>query len=248
MELPRLDAELLLSHLLEIRRLDLYLQFERPLSSAELADYKALIKRRVNNEPVACIIGKKEFWSRDFIVSPAVLIPRPDTEVLVEVVLDFIKSSEKNEELSGFEFGIGSGNIAITLLAELPKSNITAIETSVEAIDIAKKNADFHGVSDRLEITSHELGDTGDKYNFIVSNPPYIPTSEINELPPSVKDYEPHEALDGGEGGLKFYRVLTPWASAHLKEGGFYAVEIGEEQGDAVKEIFEGEGFKDVRV
>jgi len=262
-ESSRLDAEILLSHLLHVRRLDLYLQFERPLHKKELADYKALIKRRVNNEPVAYIVGKKEFWSRDFVVTRDVLIPRPDTEVLVEVVLDELKSyiqkekgRGKKEEIFGFEVGVGSGNIAVTILSELKDVEISAIEKSEKAVKVASQNANLHGVQDRLQITQEDIFDyTNTKhetqnhsYDFIISNPPYCRTGEIQKLPATVRDFEPVDALDGGEDGLKYYRVLTEWSWNHLKENGFLAVEIGEDQGEVVLKMFQDAGFSGVKI
>jgi len=250
-ESARLDAELLLAYLLKLKRLDLYLQFERSLNKQELADYKALIKRRVNNEPVAYMIGKKEFWSRDFFVSPAVLVPRPDTEVLVEVVLDEIKKGlgGRDKGLVGFEFGIGSGNIAVTLLMEVQKLSMVAIEASENAIEVARKNMEFHGVMERLALShAQTLDSISGQFDFIVSNPPYIKHSELKELPETVKNYEPIEALDGGEDGLKYYRVLTGWASGHLNDQGLLAVEIDEDQGATVKRLFKEAGFQNVHI
>lgn len=260
-ETARLDAEILLSHVLGLRRLELYLKFDRPLRATELAQFKKLIRRRADQEPVAYIVGKKEFWSREFSVSPAVLIPRPDTEVLVEAVLERFKIVQgpgsrvqgvEEAEIVGFEFGPGSGNIAVTLLAEMAGLKMKAVDASPKAIETAKKNAELHGVAERLTLyCSTTLGRgpwTLEKYDFIVSNPPYCQSSEWERLPTTVRDYEPRRALNGGKDGLRFYRVLTPWAAGHLKEGGFLAVEIGQEQGAAVTALFEEVGFKRVAV
>jgi len=246
-ESPRLESEILLAHSLGMKRLDLYLQFDRPLEAGELADYKALIKRRTGNEPSAYIVGKKEFWSRDFEVTKDVLIPRPDTETLIQTVLDEIK--EKDREMKAFEMGLGSGVIAITLALELKNLTVDAVEVSASAAEIARKNADKHGVIERIKITEADFLTTDEgNYDFIVSNPPYIRKKEITELESTVKDYEPTGALDGGESGLKYYKPLAEFAKRHLNAGGFIAIEIGEDQGKDVENIFKETGFKNVEI
>lgn len=240
----RLESEILLAHILRLKRLDLYLQFDRLLLPTELADYKALIKRRCQGEPVAYIVGKKEFWSRDFLVNRDVLIPRPETEMLVQVVLDTVM--EQGQALIGLELGLGSGCLAITLLAELLDLTMQAIEVSPKAIEVAKKNAVSHGVGARLAIV---LGDfltyqSDMTYNFIVSNPPYVTDGEMATLPPTVRDFEPVNAFNAGNDGLKFYEPIAAFAATHLRENGFIAVEIAETQGVAVTEIFKSRGFK----
>jgi release factor glutamine methyltransferase len=232
----RLDAELLLAHVLNLRRLDLYLQFDRPLLPAELAAFKALVKRRSEHEPVAYIIGLKEFRSRDFLVSPAVLIPRPDTEILVDEALKKISA----EESHGLEIGLGSGCIAISLLAERPNLTMTAWEISPEAAAIAKQNAEKHAVTERLhiEICDARNQNPETKFDFLISNPPYIRSAEIAGLQKSVAGYEPKLALDGGEDGLDFYRLIAKQAQIWLHKTGWIAVEIGEDQGQATLALF----------
>lgn len=251
LDTPRLDAELLLAHSLGLKRLDLYLKFDQLLKPEELANFKVLLKRRVAHEPAAYIIGKKEFWSREFEVTRDVLIPRPDTEILIECVLDALKRCRGgvSPPALGFEMGVGSGIIAVTLLAECPELNMTAIDVSEAAIAVAQKNAQRHGVSSRLKMIQKDfLADDAfsgihDTFNFIVSNPPYISTREMAVLPPSVKDFEPHLALDGGEGGLRFYHKVLDLALSRLNTHGFVAVEIGEDQGEAVVQLFREAGF-----
>ncbi len=257
---PRLDAELLLSHYLGLKKIDLYLQFDRPMNVAELSEFKAIIKRRINHEPVAYITHKKEFWSREFHVSSDVLIPRPETELLIESILDWvIENNFQDKEISGYEIGLGSGNIAITLLSELPNLKMTAIEISSKAIAIAKKNAEYHGVGERLNIVEGDvvraygpkdlvaLGEEN-QYDIIVSNPPYVAESEKDKLPPSVREHEPGEALFAKEEGLVFYPCIKNFAENSLREEGIIAVEIGETQGNKVSEIFTKAGYKDVVV
>lgn len=245
-ESARLDAELLLAHTLKIRRLDLYLQFDRPLKPEELADYKSLLQRRIFHEPVAYITGKKEFWSREFFVTPDVLIPRPDTEVLIEVARE-----NMSEKKHGFEIGLGSGILAITLLLEFPELKMTAIEVSEKAIAVAKKNADFHHVSDRLEIIHGDFFKeqiSKNSYDFIISNPPYVSESEMLTLSPTILKYEPQNALIAGPQGLDFYPAIAEFSRNHLKENGFVAVEMGETQAESVKNIFLKSGFLTLQI
>lgn len=237
---PRLDAELLLSHLLKIERLQLYLKFDRPMSEEELAAFKALIQRRIKGEPVSYIRNVKEFWSLSFKVGPGVLVPRPDTEILLERVKEIFR--EKENPLNILDIGTGSGNLAIALAKEFPKSKITAMDISFDALKYARENAELNGVDSQIEfiqkdfLTSSNLRTT--IYDLIVSNPPYISSSVIETLDPGIQKYEPRIALDGGPDGLDFYREIGESAPLLLKKGGVLIVEIGEDQGDTVKEIF----------
>ena len=290
LESPRLEAEVLLAHLLNLKRIDLYVQFERILAPDELASFKALLKRRVDHEPLAYIVGKKEFYSRDFFMTPDVLIPRPETEMLVKVVLNNFKMGQRSKvegpkssdqhlpaealakegpatsdgRVRGLEIGLGSGCISITLLLEIPTLTMDAIEISEKAIGIARKNAEKHGVVDRLNasVCDFLMACTGTRlrngqakfcaptsgYDFIVSNPPYISTAEMNHLPETVKKFEPRIALEAGDEGLSFYPKIAEFAKNHLKTGGFLAVEIGEDQGYRAKTIFEEHGLSGVEV
>lgn len=249
-ESARLDAELLLGHVLNLPRLQLYVQYDRPLTPAELTAFKALVKRRARFEPTAYIVGKKEFWSREFIVTPAVLIPRPDTEVLVEEVLK--KTKDHTGILNAFEVGLGSGCIAVTLLAEKPDLNVTAVEISEDAIAVARENVTRHGVSERLTIVHGDFlgGEFRDeaRYDFIVSNPPYVAEREFQTLPESVKGHEPRQALVAEKEGLAFYEKLANFVETNLNPGGFITVEIGDTQGMAVADLFRRSGLTDVRV
>ncbi|MCP5464523.1 MAG: peptide chain release factor N(5)-glutamine methyltransferase [Deltaproteobacteria bacterium] len=253
-ETPRLEAEILLCHVLGLRRIDLYLQFEKPLSQDELKSFKALIKRRLDNEPVAYLVGKKEFWSRDFFVSSDVLIPRPDSEHLIEVVLDHIKTlpKEKRESpMRAFELGLGSGCLSITLLNELPQLSVVGLDYSAEALAVARKNAEYHGVDARLHFEQGDFlkSDFWDaSYDVVVSNPPYVSETEFNDLSATVKDHEPRLALVADDNGLAFYPKIATFAKKNLNENGVVVVEIGESQGMAVKKFFEDAGFSDVLV
>lgn len=261
---PRLDAEILLSHVLQMPRLNLYLNFDRPLMDTELDSYRKLIKRRVAHEPVAYITGQKEFYSRVFSVTREVLIPRPETEILVDTVLKHLNTSPSplggegrgegghGADLHGLEVGPGSGCIAVTLLCEQVNLKMTAVEISPKAAEIAKANAQKYQVEDRLQIVvtdflnddwKSKLADPENKFDFLVSNPPYATTDEIKTLMPDVKDHEPHLALDGGKDGLTFYRLIAARALELVKKNGFVAVEIGETQGQDVTEIFTAQGL-----
>lgn len=245
----RLDAEILLGHVLNLPRLQLYVQFDRPLTASELTAFKDLVKRRSRHEPTAYIVGKKEFWSREFEVTPAVLIPRPDTEVLVETALKNLKGKV---EPRGFEMGLGSGCVAVTLLAEIPDLLMTAVEISPDAAAVARKNAERHGVTDRLTAFETDFlnGNFRDEtpYDFIVSNPPYVAGSELATLPETVRDFEPRHALVAEKNGLAFYEKLAAFAGTNLRPGGFIAVEIGETQGEAVSGLLRDAGLEGVSV
>lgn len=251
----RLDAELLLAHVLNLPRLQLYMQFDRPLTAGELATFKEFVKRRSRFEPVAYITGKKEFWSREFLVKTGVLVPRPDTEVLIEAILEQLKL-RSNTELTGFEMGTGSGAIAVTLLAELPHLKMTAVENSPVACEVTLANAGKHGVAVRLNLINTDFTeysqlsthDSSLKIDFIISNPPYVAEHEFAMLPLDVRDHEPAAALLGGVDGLDYYRLLAPFARRVLAIGGFIAVEIGETQGLAVSEIFIDAGLSEITV
>lgn len=252
-ESARLESEILLAHLLNLRRLDLYLQFERPLSSAELTDYKALIKRRLDHEPSAYIVGYREFWSKKFFVTPDVLIPRPDTESLIELILDHWSAQTDRPRWQGFELGLGSGNISLTLLSEISDLEMTGVDVSSEAIAICQKNTEFHGLEDRLQIINANFLDGNvvpqdGQFNLIVSNPPYISEDQMEGLSQTVKDFEPHKALVADDQGLIFYKKLMSFANQHLLKDGLIAVEIGEDQGQAVEEIFKEAGLCQVTI
>lgn len=249
---PRLDAELLLAHLLGCDRIKLYMQFDRLLTEAELKEFKKMIQRRVQGEPVSYIRGIKEFWSLPFKVGPGVLVPRPDTEVLVESVKCYVSLVKPQGNLEILDIGTGSGNIAIALAKEFPDAKVTAIDISEEALCYARENAKLNNVETRLEFIKLDFFTHNPSrtilYDIIVSNPPYISTSVLETLDPGIKNYEPRQALDGGISGLDFYEKIGQSARALLKSKGMLVVEIGEDQTLAVTEIFQREGFVDIEV
>jgi release factor glutamine methyltransferase len=232
-ENARLESEWLLSDALGLDRVGLYLNFDRPLNSAELARYRGMVSRRAKREPLQHILGSQEFMGLEFEVSPAALIPRHDTVTLVEEAIKRCRGGEKI-----LDIGLGSGCIAVALAKKLPQVNVFGVEKSSSALELASRNAAKHGVT--LEIAKGSLFEPfeGLLFDIVVSNPPYIPTGEIPSLQPEVRDYEPVEALDGGPDGLDFYRMIIPSASEHMSPGGWLMFEVGAGQSDSVKGIF----------
>lgn len=248
---PRLDAEVLLAFLLKIDRLQLYLKFERPVNAQELSAFKALIKRRVKGEPVSYIRGIKEFWSLNFHVGPGVMVPRPDTEILVEKVAGGREQGAGNSPLNILDIGTGSGNIAIALAKEFSHSKISAVDISADALKYARDNARLNDVASQIDFVEEDFFSCSllpAPFHLIVSNPPYIPSEIIETLDPGIREYEPRLAFDGGADGLDFYRRMIQSAFSLLKPGGVLAVEIGEDQGSSVKEIFNQAGLKEIEV
>lgn len=229
---PRLDAEVLLSHILQCDRLYLYVHFDQPLQEAELAAFRDCVKKRAQRVPVAYITGHKEFMGLDFRVTPAVLIPRPDTEILVEAVGQRLAEQPAPRLL---DLGTGSGAICISLLCQRPEATAVTVDVSAAALDVAAGNAAALGVADRLELRCGDLWAPvkAEKYTAIVSNPPYITAAEMKELTPEVLQ-EPHLALTDHGDGLAFYRRIVRQAAAHLEPGGFLALEVGQGQAAAV--------------
>lgn len=229
---PRLDAEVLLSHILGKERLYLYTNFDQPLTAEELAQYREAVKKRAMREPVAYITGSKEFMGLNFSVSPAVLIPRPDTEILVEEAVSRLAA---NTQPVVADLGTGSGAIIVSVLAKLPTGKGVAVDISAEALTVAAENARRQGVADRVKFCQRDMMKwvPDDKFDAILSNPPYIPDSHIAGLSAEVRQ-EPCLALAGGTDGLNFYRRIVSFGAEHLKPNGFIAVEVGINQADQV--------------
>ena len=234
---PRLDAEVLLSHVLGVKRIYLYVNFEKPLVADELSLYREFVKRRANHEPVAYIIGEREFMGLKFTVSSAVLVPQPDTETLVGATMDRLSGGEDERVL---DIGTGSGAIILSLLHYMPELTGVAVDISPEALKVAQANATELGLESRVSFVEGDLtspfgGVTNDdeKFNAIVSNPPYIKKDEIKTLAPEVQA-EPHIALDGGADGLDFYRRLVANTAQLIRDGGFLAVEVGADEANDV--------------
>jgi release factor glutamine methyltransferase len=229
---PRLDAEVLLSHILGKDRMYLYVNFDQPLEAGELAAFREAVKQRARRVPVAYITGRKEFFGLSFAVTPSVLIPRPDTEVLVEAALRRLQGREAPLLL---DVGTGSGAIVISLLHKLPAARAVAVDISADALAVAAGNAARLGVAGRLEFARGDLlaPAEGRSFDAIVSNPPYIATTELAGLDPEL-GFEPRAALAGGADGLDFYRRLVAGSATYLRPEGFLAVEVGAGQAAAV--------------
>lgn len=243
---PRLEAEMLLAHALGTTRMGLYLEFDKPLDREEVARYRSLVRRRARGEPSAYLVGGREFWSLRFDVGPGVLIPRPETERLVEEALEGMGGAGRFLDL-----GTGSGAIAVALLAERPAWSGVAVEISPSAAASARRNAEKSGVAARLDLREGDLFGpvTGERFDLVVSNPPYIPTGEIETLATEVALHEPREALDGGADGLDLIRRIVEGAADHLASGGLLLVEFGAGQGERVQKITEGGGgYREVRI
>jgi len=235
----RLDAEILLADILKFDRVGLYLNFDRPLVPDELAAFRERVRRRAAREPVQYILGRAEFWSLPFRVAPTVLIPRPDTEVLVEEAVKRLSTP-----CTVLDAGTGSGAIAIALACEVPQAVVTAVDICPDALVIAAENARSNGVEERIRLVKGDFAALPEgPFDMIVSNPPYIPEGEMTGLMPEVRDHEPRLALCGGEDGLDPYRVLVKESPRRLRPGGWLVVEVGIGQAKDVARMMEAGGF-----
>ena len=239
----RLDAELLLGCALGMSREELMVAATRKVSVAESDRYEDLLRRRLNREPLAYITGQQEFWSLGFLVSCDVLVPRPETETLVERALKHLAAINNREAPRILELGTGSGAIAVALASELPQAEIVATEIAPAALAIARRNASRNGVSNAIRFLQGDLFTALDQelekeFDLIVSNPPYIPRGEIAHLEAEVSRWEPRAALDGGVDGLDFSRRIIEEAPGYLRQGGAVAVEIGAAIGSLVLALF----------
>ena len=237
-ENPRLEAEWMLCEALSLDRVGLYLNFDKPLSDAELAAYRGMVARRAKREPLQYILGSQEFMGMDFEVCPAVLIPRHDTEVLVTEAL-----KRAGETGSILDIGTGSGCVAIAIAKALPEAKVCSVDVSGEALAVARGNAERNGVSIEFHQGSLFEPFAGRRFDMIVSNPPYIPAAELPTLQQEVRGFEPMNALDGGEDGLDFYRRITQQAPEHLNPGGWLIFEVGAGQAPQVLELLASCGF-----
>ncbi len=245
---PRASAEVLLAHVLGASRLDLYLRHDQPLTGEELAAFKALVVRRRNGEPVAYLTGHKEFWSLDFQVRPGVLIPRPETEILVSAALEAVAAlaaAQGNDQSGkpagaafwGLEIGVGSGAVVVALAKELPRTKWLALDISAPALAVARDNARRHGVADRLHLVRGDLLagiKPGPRFALLVANLPYVPRAQWEGLPREIRDFEPEEAFRGGEDGLDLIRGVSRVAHDYLQPGGGLALEVAAGQADKV--------------
>lgn len=244
---PSIDARLLLEVAAGVSRTDILTDPYRVLSDETVAAYEAMIERRLKREPVSRILGRKGFWKIMLNVTPDVLSPRPDTEAILDVVLPAFEPGRAFEMI---DIGTGSGAILLAVLAERPAARGVGTDISFEALAVAKENASSLELDNRAAFlrTEWAAGFGDHSFDLVVSNPPYIPSADIAGLDPEVRDHDPHLALDGGPDGLEPYRLLAPEIMRILKPGGIFAVEIGWDQGDAVKALFDAAGFTDVKV
>lgn len=232
---PQLDADLLLAYQLQTTRERLLADLDRPLQLEEVEGYRSLVARRAAYEPVAYIIGHKEFFGLDFVVTPAVLIPRPETEVLVEVALALAR---QYQILSIAEVGVGSGAVAVALATHLPDTRVYVTDISQGALEIAAQNCLRHGVAERVLLLQGDLLEPLPRpVGLVVANLPYLTTTELASLPPDVADYEPRRAIDGGLDGLDHLRRLLEQAPSHLQPPGGVVLEIGPGQASTLAEL-----------
>ncbi|MDZ7623076.1 MAG: peptide chain release factor N(5)-glutamine methyltransferase [Ignavibacteriaceae bacterium] len=248
-ESPRTNAELLLADILNCKRLDLYLSFERPLSEDEVQKYREYIKRRGNFEPLQYVIGKVEFYGLELKVNPSVLIPRPETELMVENILN---QFPKDEKLIILDIGCGSGNIAIALAVNLPLSKIVSTDVSEEALLVAKENSERHKVSERIKFVKHNIlkNDLNSfpMFDIVVSNPPYVSKESYLTLQKEIKNFEPAIAVTEESDGYTFYREISAKASAKLNENGKLFFEVAQGQSEQVVEIMTKNNFKNIGI
>jgi release factor glutamine methyltransferase len=248
-ENPRLNAELLLARSLNLSREGLYMQLQDQLKEEKKEVFERLIRRRITGEPLQYILGHQEFWSVDFQVDPRVLIPRPETELLVEQSLQILSEISFQRIPSVLEIGTGSGAVAISLAKEMKDIFLVATDISRDALLVAEENARSAGVLGRIEFVNGNLFDPfrlyreGELFDLILSNPPYVDHSEIQRLSRGVRSYEPIIALDGGKGGLEIYQSITSQATFYLKKGGWLLLEVGQGQAQKVAEQIERSGF-----
>ena len=248
-ESPRINAEHLLSHVLKRKRLELYLSFDKPLNEDETNLYRELIRRRGTTEPLQYILGSVEFYGLEFRVTRDVLIPRPETEILVEKI---IESFDKNSHLKILDIGTGSGNIAISLAKNFNNAKITGLDVSGEALAIAKENSRLNNVNgnvkfEMLDVLNKNFNSEV-KYDVIVSNPPYVSVKEYPELRPELNVYEPRIALTDENDGLNFYRVISEKSKNILEKDGQIFYEIGQGQTNEIKNILEKNNFSDIKI
>lgn len=241
-ETPRLDTEILLAHARGCRRIQLYTDFDVVLSDDVRARMRDLVQRRAKAEPVAYLVGHREFYSLDFQVTPDVLIPRPDTETLVLAALELAKPLESPRVL---DLGTGSGCVAIAISVNHKTANVTAVDLSDAALEVARGNAERHKVADRIRFLHGDLFiplEAGEQFNLIVSNPPYISTADIERLHEDVRLHEPHSALDGGPNGLAVIERIIADAADHLRDGGALLLEMSPEQAEKITRSLESTG------
>jgi release factor glutamine methyltransferase len=241
-ESPRLDAEVMLAHVLDWQRVQLYTHYDEEVGETARSAFRDLVRRRAEGSPVAYLVGRKEFYSLPLEVSPAVLIPRPESEF---VVVEFLEVARHQAQVRAVDVGTGSGCLAIACTHQHPSARFVAIDISPRALEVARRNAEKHGVVDRIDFRQGDLLEpvaTEGPFDVIVSNPPYIPSEDIPGLESGVRDYEPHVALDGGADGLGVVSRLIEQAVPLLRPGGHLILEIGTAQESPVRALMAAQG------
>ncbi len=251
-ESPRLNAEQMLAAALGCKRIDLYTRFDKPLVQEELDVYKKLFLRRLNREPLQYILGSAEFYGRRFSVRPGVLIPRPETEHLVESAMEVLREQEiKSPRI--LDIGTGSGCVAVTLAAEIEDALIVAVDNSEDALAVARENAVVYSMNGRVDFKNVNILDPdttlprGGTFHIVVANPPYIPKNEWEELPDEIKVHEPKSALTDDSDGLKYLKRLAELAPDILEKNGWLLCEVGYDQAENVQMFFQSSGAREVR-
>ena len=248
-ESPRANAEILLANILNCKRLELYLMYDKPLRDSELNSYREYLKRRSNYEPIQYITGSVEFYTLELKVTPAVLIPRPETEILVEVIIDSVK---KEDELFILDFGSGCGNISIALAENLPNVHVTGIDISKDAIMIANENLEKYQLNTRVNFVNGDIlkFNVNDflNYDIIVSNPPYVSQNDYLNVQKEIKNFEPKIAVTDFSDGYKYFVKIITLASEILKSGGKLFFEMGEGQSKKINELLVKNNYKKIYV
>ena len=244
---PRLDVELLLQKCLgDVDRIYIHMNLNKELTNEQEEKFLSMINDRINGRPIAYIVEHREFMGLDFYVKEGVLIPRPDTETLVEEIIDLCKDKEVNI----LDIGTGSGAITVSLAKYLSNANLTSFDIADIPLEIGKKNAIKNGVEEKVKFVKSDLfsaiKDKGVKFDVIASNPPYIRKSDMNTLHTQVKDYEPYNALEGGVDGLDYYRNITKQSNLYLNKGGILAYEVGHDQAQDVAMIMQNNGYTNI--
>ena len=240
----KIDAEVILADVLKISRVNLITKQNTSLNQEQEDLFAKLIKRRKQQEPVAYILNKKEFWNESYYVDKRVLIPRPETEILIEMLLKKVKDKSKVFQI--LDLGCGSGCLLISCLKEFNKSLGLGIDISSLALEVAKKNIQTHKINSRAKLLKLDLFklDIKKKFDFILSNPPYLTSSEYRNLSKDVKDYEPKQALVGGFDGILYYKKIISFSKSSLKKNGFLALEIGDGQYKEIKKLLTNHSFR----
>lgn len=249
---PRATAEILLAHAIGAERIDLYLRYDQPLNSDELSGFKTLIKRRTSREPVAYIVGRKEFWSMDLEVNRSVLIPRPETECLVERALESLAVDSNPGSKSILELGTGSGAVILALASENSRHSYLGTDISSDALGVARRNAIRHGLGSKIRFMVADwfaaFNAKSGSFDLIVSNPPYIRSADLRRLQPEIHVFEPVAALDGAKDGLRCLRHIIQSAYLYLKQGGALLLEMGYDQQAPLTQIIDTCGqYEDVQ-